>query len=131
MLIQKNGNLHFCADYRKLDDVTQDRLLLPRTDSTLDTLTTVKWFSTLDMNGYWQVALHPDNKQNTAFSTYQGLWKFTDKPFSLYHTPATLEQLNESILLGPIYEACLVYLVNVIIIGQTFQEQDGNKRNKT
>jgi hypothetical protein len=65
---KKNGDLHFCVDYRKLNDVTRkDCFPLPRTDDTLDTLAGAKWFSTLDLkNGYWQVDLHPDNKEKTA-----------------------------------------------------------------
>jgi hypothetical protein len=68
---KKNGDLRFCVDYRKLNDVTKKYCFpLPRIDDTLDTLEGAKWFSTLDLNsGYWQVALHPDDKEKTAFST--------------------------------------------------------------
>jgi hypothetical protein len=38
MLIRNNVDLHFCVDYRKLDDVTKDCFLLPRIDNTLDML---------------------------------------------------------------------------------------------
>jgi hypothetical protein len=62
------------VDYRKLNDVTKkDCFPLPRIDDTLDTLEGTKWFSTLDLkSGYWQVALHPDDREKTAFSTGQG-----------------------------------------------------------
>jgi hypothetical protein len=61
---KKNGDLSFCGDYRKLNDVTRkDCLPLPWIDDTLDTLAGAKWFSTLDLkSGYWQLDLHMDNK---------------------------------------------------------------------
>jgi hypothetical protein len=63
------------VDYKKLNDVTQNTAFLSRGLMT-------RWirsqgpsgFSTLDLkSGYWQVALHPDNKEKTAFCTGQGL----------------------------------------------------------
>jgi hypothetical protein len=57
LLRKNNGELRFCLDYRKLNDVTKnDCFPLPRTDDTLGTLAGAKWFSTLDVkSGYWQV----------------------------------------------------------------------------
>jgi hypothetical protein len=42
----------------------------------LDTLAGAKWLSTVDLKcGYWKMALQPDDKNKTAFSTGQGLWQ--------------------------------------------------------
>jgi hypothetical protein len=82
---KKNGDYRFCVDYRKLNNVIKKNCFpLPRFDDTLDTLAGTKWFSTLDLkSGYWQGALHPDDKEKTAFSTAQGLWQPTVMPFGL------------------------------------------------
>jgi len=68
---KKNGKLRFCVDYRKLNRVTKkDAYPLPRIDEMLDTLAGSKWFSTLDLaSGYWQVQMHPRDREKTAFIT--------------------------------------------------------------
>jgi hypothetical protein len=39
LIWKKNGDLHFCTDYRELNDVTRkDCFPLPQTDNTLDML---------------------------------------------------------------------------------------------
>jgi hypothetical protein len=67
---KKNGELRFCVDYRTQNDVAnKDCFPLHRIGDTLDTLAGAKWFSTLDLkSSYWQVDLHSDNKEKTAFS---------------------------------------------------------------
>ena len=51
---KKDGNLRFCMDFRKLNDVTvKDAHPLPWIDDTLETLKGAKIFSILDLKlGY-------------------------------------------------------------------------------
>jgi hypothetical protein len=126
---QKDGDLRLCVKCRKLNDVTEeDCFPLPRINDTLDTLAEANWFSTLDLKiDCWKVALHPDNKDITAFSIGQGLWQTTVMAFGICKVPATFEHHMESLLRGLTHEACLVYLDDVIV-GRTFQEQLHNER---
>jgi hypothetical protein len=127
---KKHGELRFCVDYRKLNDVTKkDCFPLPPIDVILDSLAGAKWFSILHLkSGYWQVDVHPEDKEKTAFSTGQGIWQFTVMPFGLCNVSATFERLMETVLRGLTYDSCLVHLGDVIVIGSTFQEHILNLR---
>ncbi|GBN08843.1 Transposon Ty3-I Gag-Pol polyprotein [Araneus ventricosus] len=75
---KKDVSTRFCVDYRKLNEITiKDSYPLLRIDDTLDALNGSQWFSTSDLkSGYWQVEIQPEDKEKTAFTTVQGLWKF-------------------------------------------------------
>jgi hypothetical protein len=102
----------------------KDCIPFPRINDNSDMLARAKLFTILGLkSGYWQVAPNPNDKENMAFSTSQGMWQFTVMPFGLCNAPETFKQ---SILRGLTYDACPVYLDHVTDIGRTFQEQFTN-----
>ena len=125
---KKDGNWRFCVDYRKLNDVTKkDSYSLPRVDDTLDCLAGMQWFSTLDLkSGYWQVEMEAKDKEKTAFTNGNGLWQFKVIPFGLCNAPATFEHLMDRVLAGLPPETAMVYIDDILVSGQTFQEQLDN-----
>ena len=128
MVPKKDGGSRFCVDYRPLNDRTvKDSYPLPRIDESLDHVAGSAWFSSLDLkSGYWQVAMAPEDKAKTAFTTGRGLWQFTTMPFGLCNAPATFERLMEKVLVDMPPERCLVYLDNVLVHGPCFDSALGS-----
>jgi len=67
-------------------------------------------------SGYWQVEVAEGDRQNTAFTTHDGLFEFKVIPFGLCNAPATFQQLMDLILAGVQWSHCLVHLDNIIMI---------------
>ena len=128
--VKKDGSPRFCVDYRQLNKVTRkDAYPLPRIDDSLESLTGMEWFCTLDLaSGYFQVAMEEADKPKTAFTTHKGLFQFNAMPFGVTNGPATFERLMELILRGLQWERCLVYLDDVIVFGKTFEDTLCNLR---
>ena len=54
---------------------------MPLVSDTLYALCGTKYFSTLDLkSGYWQVEMHPESREKTAFVTHNGLYEFNVIP---------------------------------------------------
>ncbi|XP_036003984.1 LOW QUALITY PROTEIN: uncharacterized protein LOC118566341 [Fundulus heteroclitus] len=124
MVRKKDGTYRLCIDYRALNERTvPDAYPLPRIQDTLDTLSTARWFSTLDLtSGYWQVELTPRACKATAFCARTGLFEWNVMPFEVCNAPATFQRLMDPVLAGMQWETCLVYLDDIIVLARDVSE---------
>ena len=75
LVTKKDDYTQFCVDYGMVNAVARkDAYLIPRVDDTLDTLSGLTWFSTIDLkSGYWQVYMVPADREKTVFCNQEGL----------------------------------------------------------
>ena len=125
---KKDGSQRFCVDYRELNSVTKvDMFPLPRIDDLLDQLGESRYFLTLDLaSGFWQIPVHPNSREKTAFVTPNGLFEFRVMPFGLCNSPAVFQHLMQQVLMGlnppeaPGFVS--VYIDDVLVFSKTLQE---------
>jgi hypothetical protein len=122
---KKDQSLRLCVDFRQLNKRTiRDAYALPRIDDLLDSLGGSKYYSVLDMkSGYHQVDIEPSHKPRTAFTVGPlGFYEYNRLPFGLSNAPATYQRMMEEILYDLNHKVCQIYLDDVIITGNTFEE---------
>ena len=121
---KKDGGWRMCVDYRKLNAVTKKvSYPIPRTEDTFDYLLQAKWFSKMDAaSGFWQVPMENNSKEKTAMISPDGLFQWKVMPFGLCNAPATFQRLMDCVLSGLKWKECLVYLDDILIFSNTWDE---------
>ena len=94
-------------------------------DDSLDSLgnTRAKYFSKVDLlSGFWQMELEEDSKHLTAFCCHEGLYEFERLPFGMKNSPSGFARLMQEVLRGLVWKICPVFIDDVIIFSDTFQQ---------
>ena len=81
------------------------------------------------VSGYWQVEVADEDKEKTAICTPDGLYEFNVLPFGFCNGPAMFQRLMDLVLSGLQWSSCLVYLDDIIVVGQSFHEHLQNLEN--
>ena len=82
---KKDGDVRFCVDYRKLNQLARfDAYSMFRIEELIDTVGPARVISNLDLaKGYWQIPMDEGSREKTAFTTPFGLYEFEVMPFGL------------------------------------------------
>ena len=99
---KKSGEMRFCVDYRKVNAVTvKDSYPLPLIQDIFDSMGGASIFSTLDLkSGYWQIPMHKEDIEKTAFTCEAGLYEFKRMPFGLTSAPSQFQRIMNKMLSG-------------------------------
>ena len=76
---EKDGSLHFCMDFRRLNVHTKDSYPLLWIQEALESMVGTAYFSIMDFkSGFWQVKMVPGSQQYTTFTVGNlGFYEFT------------------------------------------------------
>ena len=74
------------------------------------------------MKGYHQIKMASESKEKTAFTCHLGLFQYRRMPFGLTNAPATFQRLMNKLFCGPKWNFLFVYLDDLLIVSQSFQE---------
>ena len=87
---KKSGEIRLCVDFRNLNKCSKkDNYPLPKMEHMLQKVLGAKVMSFLDgFLGYNQVVVHPDDQENTAFTTPWGIFMYSKMPFGLMNAGA-------------------------------------------
>ena len=120
-----------CVDYREVNKQTfKDAYSLPLVDEVQDRLSGSTLFSTLYMrSGYWQMPVHPSDREKTAFcpGPGMGLYQFKRMPFGLAGAPSSFQQLMDKLFRDLPFVTCylddvLVHSSDVMMHGEHLRE---------
>lgn len=119
---KKDGSIRIAVDYRKLNEVcAKDAYPMPRIDEIVERLTKAAVFSTLDLKkGYYQVRMHPEDAEKTAFRFEDKLYEFDRMPFGLVSAPQTFMRLMNRVL-AP-FPFATAYLDDVVVFSSSLEE---------
>ena len=112
--------MRWCLDFRRLNAVTRkDAFPLPLISDCIESLAGNRYMSTLDMaSGYWQIEIHPDDREYTAFITWFGLFEHKRMSMGLCNAPSTFQRAMDLVLRGLAWKTVLAFLDDDLALGQ-------------
>ncbi|CAM5079825.1 unnamed protein product [Natator depressus] len=123
---KKGGGIRLCVDLREPNKaIVIDSHPLPHIEEVFAELCGAKMFSTLDLQStYYQVMLHEDSRDLTAFITHEGLFHFKCVPYHLASALSAFQKMMSLILKNQ--HGVQYYLDNILVFGNTSEEHDNN-----
>jgi transposase InsO family protein/predicted aspartyl protease len=114
---KKSGELRMVVDFRALNRKTvRDRYPLPRIDECFDRLKEARVFSKLDLQqGFYQVAVAPEDRHKTSFTTPSGQYEFVVMPMGMANSPSTFQRVMNHVFKDLIGVCVIVYMDDLLV----------------
>ena len=92
-------------------------------------LTGSKWYSCLDLkSGFYQVQMHEDDKEKTAFTCPLGFYEFNKLPQGVTNAPATFQRLMERCMSDMTMKGCMAFLDDLVVYSDTLENHERRLR---
>ncbi|KAK3243513.1 hypothetical protein CYMTET_46839 [Cymbomonas tetramitiformis] len=103
LMVPKPGKPHILRlviDYRLLNSQTvKDRYPLPDIQQLFDEMHGAKYFSSFDaVDGFWQMAMAPEDVEKTAFTSHYGSYEWLVMPMGLANSPSCYQRRMQTAL---------------------------------
>lgn len=121
---KKSGQKRLVINYIPLNKIAEkDHYPLPQIADLLVHLSKAKFYCALDCTeGFWQIAIAPEERHKTAFITPHGQYQFTRCPFGFTNSPAIYQRAMNTIFKEGLYRRCVIYVDDILIYGSTKEE---------
>ncbi|MBW0489713.1 hypothetical protein O181_029428 [Austropuccinia psidii MF-1] len=113
---KKDGGLHLCVDYHKLNTVTRkNRYLVPPVNQLLTLFNGCIIFSKIDLCAAYNILRIKEEYENlTAFRTKYGSYEYLFMPFALTNSPSSFQNLVNDIFADFLDMFVVVYLDDIM-----------------
>ncbi|MCW4343987.1 MAG: reverse transcriptase family protein [Candidatus Thiodiazotropha endolucinida] len=123
---KKTKEMRFAIDYRGLNARTQViNFPIPDLQDALDSVGTAqsKIFSVMDLkSSFWQIPLHPETADRSAFITHDGCYQFTRVPYGITNGPMAFQMLMSKVLRGINFKFALVFIDDILCHSATIDQ---------
>ena len=121
---KKNGEIRLCVDFRNLNRSSlKDNYPLPKIEQVLQQVVGAQRISMVDgFSGYNQIAMHPDDKEKTAFTTPWGTFMYDKMPFGLMNAGGTFQRAMDIAFVGEKDKFVVIYLDDITVFSQSNDE---------
>ena len=118
-----DGSIRICADYRKLNSVTQsDPYYMVTLEEILERVGACAIISKLDLSkGFHQIEVDQEDIDKTAIITPFGKFAYTRMPFGLKNAPAVFQRTMEHVLRS-CYKWAAPYMDDVLVFSESVGE---------
>jgi ribonuclease HI len=120
---KKNGEIRLYVDFRNLNKCSRkDNYSLPKMEHILQKVSGSKVMSFIDgFSGYNQIAIHPDSREKTSFTTPWGTFMYENMPFGLMNGGVTFQRAMDIAFVGEKDKFVLIYLDDITIFSNNHE----------
>ncbi|KAL4308279.1 hypothetical protein GQ457_01G022750 [Hibiscus cannabinus] len=123
-LKKKDGSLHLCIDYWKLNKLTvKNKYPLSRINDLFDQFRGATIFSNIDLrSGYYQLRVKDSDVSKTAIHTHYGHYEFIVMPFGLANAPAVFMDMMNRVFRPYLDQFVVVFIDDILIYSRSEAE---------
>jgi len=131
LMVPKPGKpdvLRLVVDYRSINSITvKDRYPLPDIQQLFDEMHGAKYFASFDaVDGFWQMAMAPEDVEKTAFTSPYGSYEWLVMPMGLSNSPSSYQRRMQRAL-GHL-PFVRVFIDDCVCFSKTLEEHSSHLR---